>query len=186
MSVNHYVVSWIQVLGLVVGLLGFFYVSVGLFGKAGKSLLRPLLPALALAIVGAVGPLVVSIPGQGRDPVTVLVTALVCFAAGYFMGYFGQKPQRDARMEVFRLASFGFVVVAIMAVVVLLEWQVPSEVVALAVFIAVFVVVVWVTLELPAHLTERHVIQIGIVATVLAFLTQFIPPLLDLLNISIR
>jgi hypothetical protein len=197
MVVNHYVVSWIQVIGLVVGLLGFFYASVGLFGKAGSRFLRPLLPALALAILGAVGPLLVSIPGQGRDPVTVLLTTLVYFAAGYFMAYFSQKPrpfvafgnqalQANARREVVRLASFGIVVIAVVVVVVLVEWQAPTSDLSFAGFVAMFAVLIWATVELPMRLNERAIIAIGVVTTVLAVLTQFIPPVLDLLNIPIR
>jgi hypothetical protein len=67
MLVSHYLVSLIQVVGLVVGLLGFFYLSLGLFDRSSLRWFRPLLAATAFALVGGVGPVVVHIPGQGLD-----------------------------------------------------------------------------------------------------------------------
>jgi len=183
MVVSHYVVSWIQVIGVAVGLLGFFYVSIGLFGKAAPSLLRPLLPALALAIVGTVGPLVVQVPGQGRDPVTTIVTAIVCFGAGYFMGYYSQSPQPANKNKA---KSVGRFIIPVLLGIQVVTFLLPGTAVSLTIFSIVLSAAVLAALYLPALLTERTMITIGSVATVLAFLTQFIPPMLDLLNIPIR
>lgn len=51
MVVSHYLISQIQVAGLIVELLGFFYLSLGIFGRVVVDIFRPLLPGTAATVL---------------------------------------------------------------------------------------------------------------------------------------
>lgn len=182
MVVSHYVMSWIQVIGLLIGLMGVFYLSLPVFPDSALKYLRPLLPATALAILGAIGPFMFSIPGQGHDPASVVSTMVVSFLGGYFISYQSHDGNRRTSGVVV------FALFALVAMVVLTAVVGGSLVAALpsVLFDLIVVLCFLAAILLPAHLTKDRVQYIGIVATILAVLTQFVPPVLDLLNISIR
>jgi hypothetical protein len=182
MVVSHYVVSWIQVVGLLIGLMGLFYLSLPVFRDSALKYLRPALPAMVLAILSAVGPFMVTIPGQGHDPATVISTMVVCFLGGYFIGYHSQGEGRRG----YAVGGFAVLVLIIFVGVTALAGGSLSAALPSFVYDVLAALCFVGAVILPARLTKDHVQYIGVIVSVLAVLTQFIPPVLDLLNIPIK
>ncbi len=191
MEVNHYLVSGIQVVGLIVGLIGFFYLSLSLFGATGVNFIRPLLPAAASATLGGLA-FGFAVPRAGN----VGVAIAILFIVGYGLGYLSQ-PGRTRPLDLgiivrFVLASvIGNVVASALEQVAKtgLTPQTTASLVNTAVFsISVLGVTIAAVAPIAAirYLSTTRLQYVGFTASVLAILTQFIPPVLDLLNIPIR
>lgn len=197
----QHLVSVIELLGLVIGLLGFFYLSLsgGMFGKRGPSLIRPILPGLAFALSIELVRNTVPPLGFTDDPRTLSVQSLAVrtlwsFALGYFTAFLSQR-EFNSKQKFFKL-FVSYNVVGIVSGAADLIWQyvrggerVPLSISVLLHAIA-FLVGAVVLLDViliigPVLLNERVMKNIGIIATILAILAQFLPPMLDLLNIPI-
>lgn len=189
---SQHLVSAIELLGLVVGLLGFFYLSIDYFGTSGPNLVRPLLSAFALGVFIAVFSFtsvldqVLGVPRAQSQPIVQLVAVIGVSAVGYLTGYISQKTGpfllRDLLINVGFLligigASFAFPIVSgdlsAASYLRLMVLVVPSG--AILIFL----------IALPGYLKDRAqtVKNIGLTATIIAILAQFLPPALDLLNI---
>lgn len=198
MTVSHYLVSGIQVAGLVVGLFGLFYLSLGLFGKTGTSLLLALLPAgaggIAFGFIGAEIPLAgagVSLLGGGNPLVFGLLFAVLGFIVMYGQALVAQRSDGLNRRRYSQISLVAFIVIAVLSIVdTLLRPVAGEDVPALALRMvpgvaggAIGIAMTWLLYATP-RLSERRLQSIGFVASTLAALTQFIPPVLDLLNIK--
>lgn len=204
MVVSQYWVLGIQVSGLVLGLMGAFYLSVGLFGKMGSDIFTPLLPATAAALGGGIGFWFLwfaSLPAPQRVPLFLeantalaVLFAMVLFIVEYalvlVMRYYLRR-QRDYPNLTDAL-PLRIIVIAVPVYFLFFALSnlhtYPS--IVNAVTHAGLEVTSAVALCIPPAaiplLSERRLQVIGFGTIVVALLTQFIPPVLDLLNIPIR
>lgn len=202
MSVSHTVVSWIQVLGLIVGLYGFFFVSIGMFGDTSARWFAALLPALASGL----GALLYTLQ-TSASWVTWLATAF-SFAYGYWIGLPPKHPIPRTilnKSKLYRFLTMSKNVTIIWAVGVAASGLLLAGILfivrhtagksltqhesfeAIAFGGAVLILVAFVSeYWLPRVLQPRILSLLGFTLSVLAILTQFIPPVLDLLNIPVK
>lgn len=201
MSASHTVVSWIQVIGLIVGLYGFFFLSISIFGDTSARWFAALLPALASGL----GALLYTLQNSASW-VTWLAT-IFSFAYGYWIGLSPKNPAPRNVLNNSKLYKFiavsknvtaiwaaaaaicGLLLATILFIARHVEGQSltqheSAEAIAFGgaiLFLAAFVSEYW----LPRVLQPRILSSLGFVLSVLAVLTQFIPPVLDLLNVPI-
>lgn len=202
MSVSHTVVSWVQVIGLIIGLDGFFFLSFSIFGKTSTPWFRALLPATGMglglllwsqnAYMMVVNPQLTSIGWS----VAILLVAWTYVAAS--IGFTFRLKDIDAFAD--RLVTFtirgSFALMTLLYVLILghTVFQVVTGTLGGTDarsfgFLTAAVLVVWSLLSvdlLPRALTDVRLQKVGFVLSALAILTQFIPPVLDLLNITIK
>src|SRR5262245_41851355 len=100
MIVSHYWVSGIQVGGLILGLLGFFYLSLGLFGRTGFNLFRPILPAIAVAVTECVYATFFLPFAVTWDSWTFAFYAATAFIAGYAGGLFVSRHRGGRALRI--------------------------------------------------------------------------------------
>lgn len=198
---SQHVVSFIEVLGLAIGLLGFFYLSLsgGMFGERGPSIIRPILPGLALAVSFSLAYYALPPLGFTGEPhslslQSLAVQTLVPFVAGYFFAFFSQQESYVKRQFFTDLGIYSALMFVSGAAANIFQYvnggdRIPLSVGvllhALANLIGVILVMNLTVFVGPVLLKERVMKTIGIVATILAILAQFLPPVLDLLNIPI-
>jgi hypothetical protein len=179
MPITH-LVAWSQVLGLVVGLLGSFYLALGVFGKDDVNYFRPLLPAVAAALST---PLLWSFaPAQMPLP-WVLAFVVVNAFFGYFIGLKDPLPFMDSQQ--YQVMRTGTRLVAALGIIIGIAaglTRIPG------LQFWVFTLANWALLFLISDATrtlDKELLKrIGFAASVFAVATQFIPPVLDLLNIK--
>jgi hypothetical protein len=199
MVVSQHLVSWIQVAGLILGLYGFFFLSISLFGNKNARWFSALLPASGLGLSGllvATGfpglPLVVS-------DLVVVITGVGFFVAGYWLGVDSWRrwdsevsAEQMIRARNLLLILWPLMAVVLVAVVafnaivlqsssVFIDYQIR--------FVVGFVLLVGTVtllLSLPKSLGAGRLLGLGFILSLFAILTQFIPPVLDLLSITIR
>jgi hypothetical protein len=211
MVVSHYVVSSIQVAGLVVGLLGFFYLSLTLFGRTGFNLFRPLLPASAVAI--AVSFMTLNIITSAEIWKAAAI-GVIGFVAAYWLACGAQFEKR--KPEVVRTgpplshshegidqehhssnlrpaySNVSILVLRVLplalsaAFVILVASSGSTSGGQLILLVAIVEMFLYWPAELVPMLSQRRLQYVGFTLSILAILTQFIPPVLDLLNIPVR
>jgi hypothetical protein len=196
--VSHYLVSWIQAGGLIVGLHGFFFLLIGVFGKKSTPWFCALLPAtgIGVGLLLAVSPEPGLLP-TSSSPVVLLLIVLPLTALTYLAavaGALGSGGPQD-RLSPYLVVvltvviSFLYLITVCMAILQLLSRSMAendSHALGLA---TVFMLYWWSFVSvsrLPRVLTGARLRTIGFFLSALAILTEFIPPVLDLLNISIR
>jgi len=79
MSISHYWVSGIQVAGLIVGLYGFFFLSIGVFGVKSIPWFRALLPATGAAL----GSILIYLSFLGLRPDDTIVSSPLSLVSLY-------------------------------------------------------------------------------------------------------
>lgn len=211
MAVSHSVVSWIQVGGLIIGLYGFFFLSISIFGDTSARWFAALLPALAsglgaLLYTSAYSPSsepAVSIPPSW---VAWLVT-LLSFAYGYWIGLPPKNPTPrnvlDNKLHkfivvskhVFVIWTIGVAVCGLLlagALLIARHLQGKSltqhesfDAIAFGgaiLYMAALVSEYW----LPRMLKGGRLLKLGFFLSTIAILTQFLPPVLDLLGIAVK
>jgi hypothetical protein len=186
MEVSHYLVSGIQVAGLVIGLLGFFYLSLSLFGRTRMNFFLPLLPAAASALGASV---LIAIASPASAPWRVIFAAAIGFAGAYALAFIVQR-QESASPGATRSRLPGALEVIILvltgALVTTIGVPARQNILTLGVIGLGLGVLLGILSLLPPLLSARRLQYVGFMASVLAVLTQFIPPVLDLFNIPIR
>lgn len=203
MSVSHTFVSWIQVIGLIVGLYGFFFVSVSIFGDKNARWFSALLPASGMGVG-----LLVWMSGMSVSPIIYVPAALLVFVTFYVAAahirmenmVIDDKDDPSGLMRKLSKLLFVTTVTITIPTLVLLVWAgiAPSNHVsasqaasdsAILRILAGGVMILWGVIliySLPKSLESPQLLKLGFVLSVLAVLTQFIPPVLDLLNIPVK
>jgi uncharacterized BrkB/YihY/UPF0761 family membrane protein len=201
MSVSHYVVSGIQVAGLILGLYGFFFLSITTFGENSTRWIRSILPAsaatLGVYVVGAAFPRFENWLFGSYALIVGIITYFVSAQITAENEATLTIRERLAR-KLFRQAAVGILVTLLIGVgvgfgiglIVLGPIAVtrPHDLLGLLLFVGSLIVVPLIllgALSLPRILTPDRLEMLGFLLTLLAILTQFIPPVLDLLNITI-
>jgi hypothetical protein len=194
--VSQYLVSWIQVAGLIVGLLGLFYLSLGVFGKTGTSFLRPLLPATANGLsFGLLEWVAAQITPKIFSGFEALLIGIGFAGVGYYLALLIQTPSDWFRKQA-RIVAFGMGGVALLiglanlavAVSGYLGVGIPVRDAPMILVLAVLTLTnaaSYAFVLIVPRLSERRLQTVGFGASVLAILTQFIPPVLDILNIHV-
>ncbi len=186
MEVSHYLVSWIQVSGLIVGLYGFFFLTIPIFGDGTIRWFRALLPAAAVGLGYLVA---LAQPGRQLLPSWLLWVSVV----GAATAAYSASSQKTVRRYWF---AFGWAIVGLVLVldgifiVSLLAHQSGTDTIPNILSVNIggllagcgYLLIVL----LPRILGEKGLLKLGVLLSGLAILTQFLPPVLDLLNISIR
>jgi hypothetical protein len=202
MSVSHTVVSWIQVIGLVIGLDGFFFLSFSVFGKTSTPWFRSLLPAtgmgLGILLWSRTDLMMLDNPwppaiGWG---VAIFFIAWTYFAASIGITFRLKDVDTFADKLVTYSIRGSLVLMTILYVVVLgiiaflaITGTLHSDDIRSFGFLTAMVLVLWSLISvdlLPRTVTDARLQKIGFLLSALAILTQFIPPVLDLVNISVR
>ncbi len=96
MVISHYVVSWIQIGGLICTLIGLFYLSLSVFNHSAIKYVRPLFPA-GVAVLIVIATFTVLLPISGPQLATSrvgLITAAGVFVIAYVEALSGAAFQR--------------------------------------------------------------------------------------------
>lgn len=236
MVVSHLLVSWVQVLGLVVGLFGSFYLEIGLFGKKNMPWLSALLPAAASGLgllllysSTVVGQFVNAVLRLGNrhppQPTSLVWFAWFCgvgtLAYYYFFGALLAKRQASGdkystfwgRFKFYRrfksldplanlyldrkgagvmvlVLAFGTIVIIGVTTFLYLNGADTSDRLNNALHIGGGIAVLYVgqmIMMASVQISDPEQLKkIGFILSALAILTQFVPPVLDLLNISVK
>ncbi len=201
MSVSHTVVSWIQVIGLIIGLDGFFFLSLSIFGKTSTPWSRALLPAtgvgLGVLLVAQTDPLLVpsSVPSVIGWVIGLFFVVWTYIAASLGMTLRVSKDnQPSERISTFAivggisLATICYVIAAAVAVVQIVTGHLMGADARSFGSLTGMMLVGWSLAalnRLPRTFTEDRLQKVGSVLSAIAILTQFIPPVLDLLNVKL-
>jgi hypothetical protein len=198
--VSRYWVDGVVIAGLVGGALGVTYLSMGLFGKHGVRFLRPLLAACFFAT----GAAIYFHANPTRDIPWPLI-AIGAFVGGYLLTLSvslladlrGEAAVSKVSLQtvVWSVITIGVGILTILAVQVLslLKLIAPSGVLTAIVNLSIFLcfagatyfnISVWVVFF--ASLSEAKLRVYGLILTFVGIATQFLPPVLDLLNISVK
>lgn len=199
--VSHYLVSGIQLFGLVVGTFGVFYLSQGLFGRVGNQLLRRLLSAIPMALFFALWGLSVAsllsryIAAAEQAP---WLLAILGGLLGFLIGYstVGDKDYLQRGLLSFTSRELAWQAIAVVGAVILLSvmglGDIPADwagrtLVAVLTYagILVFDVVLRAAARL-VNLSDKQLQLSGLVLTLLGIATQFISPILDLFSIPVH
>ncbi len=125
MVVSHYVVSWIQVVGLIVGLYGFFFLSIPIFGEGSVRWLRPFLPAVAVGL-GMFIPFVSAPAGVGGDlPVPLVFIVVGASAFAYYIGV-RKKPLDVVWILIVTINVVGLLAFDVVVIFFVLKFHVES------------------------------------------------------------
>lgn len=201
MTIGLYVLLLIHVIGLFIGLMGLFYLSLGLFGRTNKNVFTPLLPASAAAIVGGMAIWSLSfwsLPPRFRvsplfeapNNIFAVVFGVVLFVAEYgfvlLIRYYIQQLRDNATLS---SALPLYATIAVSSIIFLFSCisslQTQHNVVHAGITAIVGLVITIPLVAIPL-LSERQLQLFGFVASVIAVLTQFFPAMLDMLNVAIR
>lgn len=211
--VSRYAVDVVLIAGLVVGTMGVLYLTQGLFGQRGNRVLRWLFAALILSMFWAFVWVMGDWAGNPYKASTffglpeaaavaiVAPLATIWFVAIYAPIYYVAKPlvssQRvEASVKQIKqilpwAIPIGFVIGATFELVetTYVKHQSLEQAVirslSLGISLGAFVAVVYVCVAIIAtRPKERQQQIIGLILTLLGIATQFIPPVLDLLNIK--
>ncbi len=193
MTISQHLVSWILIVGLILGLYGFFFLSTGIFGSKSIPWFRMLLPATGMALGAFLFGSYLDL-GTVFDilPVPVLFS-VVTFVLVYFLGrYMPTESESEARRTLRQIVGFavfntivGIVVIAISVA----AYQMGSATIE-DLWLGIrggigWSLYFWMALPifLPRMLSEQRLVKVGFLLSAIAILTQFIPPVLDVLNI---
>lgn len=199
MAVSHYLVSWIQVGGLIVGLYGFFFLSLGIFGDKSIPWFRALLPAAGMGL-GSFVAIEATVVGRHTSlfPAVPWIAGLLVFGEAYGIGVLVVRKSHSATNRVragrmLRLARIVTIVCISLATVFGCIYFVGGTNSGTAVYVVIFsaglILLVWaevLVFAIPQIAQEALLAKLGFILSALAILTQFLPPVLDLLNIPIR
>lgn len=202
MSVSHTVVSWIQVIGLVIGLDGFFFLSFSVFGKASTPWFRSLLPAtgmgLGVLLWSQNDYMMVANPwppaiGWGVAIFLVVWTYVAALIGITFrlkdVDTFADKLVTYSIRSSMVLLPLCYAVILGHTVFQVVTGTLGKEDARSFGFLTAVVLVFWSLISvdlLPRTLTDVRLQKVGFVLSAAAILTQFIPPVLDLLNITVK
>lgn len=205
--VSRYLVDGIVIAGLLAGTLGVFYLSMGFFGKHRVSYLRPLLPAVTLP--GLLMLLVISHPTLEHTRTRCLLTLcapvsapatrqsqvaglVVIGLSTYLLAYTLQFLRPDVAGSHFRVVEILWAVVIVIGgltsftfVLFLFGNSFVAAIVGATYFAGLYVALAALVLG-SIRLSEEQLKVIGLILTFVGIATQFLPPILDLLNISVK
>ena len=213
MVINHYWVSWFQFIGLFVGLFGFFYLEIGIFGDKNAPWISALLPAFAMGLgmlllltSNSVGQLLSAVSPHGANWENWIPWA---FAVTFFLQAWwlaaqsarrrtrwdrpGGASEGRVRMRLLDLlvgGAFWIIVTIGVTTVLFLSGEHSSDRLTNALHIGGGVVLLILgevaLFSIPRLRDNEKLRWIGFILSAIAILTQFIPPVLDLLNISVK
>jgi hypothetical protein len=198
--VSKYVVDAALIVGLVIALVGTFFLSYGLFGDSWNRP-RQILVGLAYGVYFGIGfntwyLIGLALTGGDRfgfSPARLAIEMLLGFFCGYFIG--GQRHMANSLRRLIKRPIFllSFPVVFTIFVVVFVYtfhyfvyffyfyWPETTEVAIIGLYGGLALVYVFI---LVPNLSPRQLQIVGFVPTVLGIATQFLPPILNLLNIQ--
>jgi len=204
--VSRYLVDGILIGGLIVGVLGVFYLSNGLFSDRGNGALRGAFAGVTVLVIMAAafgsgfwllapiqGPTLAStLPQQLQDILNGPVLVLIIVFSGTSMTislldafYFGARGRTiiGRRMGIIVIA---LTVPALCLLAVSVIFTFPA--LAMVGFAVTCALGFWYIQVAPSRISKwspRQMQIIGLILTLIGIATQFIPPLLDLLGIKI-
>lgn len=206
MVVSRYVVDAIVIAGLMAGTAGVFCLASGLFGVIGNGVLRFVLAAIPTALwfgwladlLSELAPFGIHVPGVISWLLGgVLGIVLIRFSAhlGDDLHWSELSPFQDtgwlvlpalasllAGIEAASKSSIGTALLVALAVFLI---YVSFILVAFGIFV-VLTGLLFIVQSRALYLSSRQMQYLGLVLTLFGVATQFMSPILDLLNIPVR
>jgi hypothetical protein len=191
MVVSHYVVSGIQVIGGLVGMVGIVYLGQGFLSNSMNDALRRSLVGLAFVFLW----LLIILPNLLSPRPLPLFIAIALLTAMFIFG--ATHTTEDEILAFERLVRVPMFIAAAFFALLLLFFpssNVPwyLHLILAAGFLATFAVMIGIYVGLTwfarraVRLTSRQLQLVGFLFTLVAVLPQLLPSVLDLVNIPVR
>ncbi len=189
--VSRYAVDVFMIGGLIIGTLGVLYLAEGLFGQRGHALFHRLLVALGWAVFSSATYYALGVLNpKTQSPLSSIIfgAAIGGLGIGFGLTDFYQLNWHKFRKGDIsgRLVYAGGALVPV--ILMLSNVFVAHESIFFASLVAGYSAVLLLigpAFDLLSGFSGRQLQVVGLILTLLGIATQFIPPILDLLNIKV-